>query len=161
MVIREFQPGDSAGCLAVFDSNTPTYFRPHEREDYEQFLSQLPGPYLVVVSDAGEVLACGGYGRDSDTTAVLTYGMVRADRHGQSLGTRLLEERLRRITTESDVPRVIVNTTQLTEGFFARFGFQTEAVTPDRYAPGLHGVRMSLQLPGWTADGGRTIGSSN
>lgn len=147
MLIREFQPGDTADCLAVFDSNTPTYFRPHERADYEHFLAAPPGPYFVVESDSGEVLACGGYVQDCETTAVLTYGMVRADHHGQSLGTRLLQERLQSISRELDVPIVTVNTTQLTEGFFARFGFQTESVTPDRYAPGLHGVHMSLQLP--------------
>ena len=146
MVVREFSPLDAEGCLAIFESNTPTYFLPYEREDYEQFLAKLPGAYLIVESEAGRILACGGYAQDNETTAVLTYGMVHADHHRQSLGTRLLEERLERIRREFEVMKVVVNTTQLTEGFFARFGFQTEIVTPDQYAPGLHGVRMSLGL---------------
>ncbi len=119
---------------------------PHEREDYQRFLVKLPGTYLVVESDAGRILACGGYAQDSETTAVLTYGMVHADHHRQSIGTVLLQERLKRIRKHLDVPKVVVNTTQLTEGFFVQFGFQTEIVTPDQYAPGLHGVRMWLGL---------------
>ena len=146
MVVREFDRTDVDDCLAVFDSNTPRYFKPHERTQYEQFLANLPGTYLIVVSDEGVIVGCGGYAQDSDTTAVLTFGMVHAQYHRQSIGTRLLEERLDRIRRQFDVPKVVVNTTQLTEGFFARFGFQTETVTPDQYAPGLDGVRMCLRL---------------
>lgn len=146
MVTREFQPTDADGCLAVFDSNTPTYFLPHERADYEDFLSTPAGRYFVVESGTGEIVACGGYALEAAATAVLIYGMVHAALHRQSLGTRLLRERLDRIREEPGVDSVIINTTQLTEGFFAKSGFQTDAVTPDRYAPGLHGVRMSLNL---------------
>lgn len=148
MKIRDFRSSDVPGCLAVFDSNVPTYFRPHEREAYERFLAEPPGRYLVMESASGEIVACGGFAKNSDTTAVLTYGMVHARRHRQSLGSRLLRTRLERIRDELNVQRVMVNTSQFTEGFFARFGFQTEAVTHDQYAPGLHCVRMSLRLGG-------------
>ena len=146
MEIRDFRSSDVPGCLAVFDSNVPRYFRPHERETYERFLAEPPGKYFVMEAESGEIVACGGYGQNSDTTAVLTYGMVHARHHRQSLGSRLLRTRLERIREELNVQRVIVNTSQFTEGFFARFGFQTEAVTHDYYAPGLHCVRMSFGL---------------
>lgn len=146
MRIREFRSDDVDGCLDVFDSNTPTYFRPHERADFERFLAELPGPYLVVESHSGRILACGGYARDSASTAVLTYGMVHADSQHQHIGTRLLEERLNGVRACRNVSAVIINTTQLTEGFFARFGFRTESIALNHYAPGLHGVRMVLRL---------------
>lgn len=42
--------------------------------------------------------------------------------------------------------RIIIDTSQHSQSFFARFGFQQTCFTPDYYAPGLHRVDMELEL---------------
>lgn len=48
--------------------------------------------------------------------------------------------------SDAGVGRVKLNTSQHTQGFYARFGFETEAVTPDGYAPGIDRWDMVLTL---------------
>jgi ubiquinone/menaquinone biosynthesis C-methylase UbiE len=75
-LLRNFAPADLSACLAIFDSNVPEFFVPAERAAFASFLAALPGPYLVV-QQAGEVVACGGYAVEPGTaTADLCWGMV-------------------------------------------------------------------------------------
>ncbi len=143
---RTYTPADEADCLALFDSNTPKFFGPAERPDFERFLKRLPCPFFVVEAE-GLVIACGGYGADPQNgKIVLAWGMVRGDLHRQGIGTFLLQERLKVIFRENPAARVIIDTSQHSQSFFARFGFLATKTTPDYYAPGLHRVDMELAL---------------
>ncbi len=67
---------EKEACLAIFNSNTPPFFAPHEREEFAQFLDTLSGPYFVVEHN-GQVIGCGGFFLIPNTPAVvLTWGMV-------------------------------------------------------------------------------------
>ncbi len=143
---RPYLPADKADCLDLFDRNTPQYFGPAERPDFENFLKQQPCPFFVVEAQ-GTVIACGGYGTDPQSgKIVLAWGMVRGDRHRQGVGTFLLQERLKVIFHENPTAQVSINTSQHSQSFFARFGFIVTKTTPDYYAPGLHRVDMELEL---------------
>ena len=90
--------------------------------------------------------ACGGVGM-SGGECFLTYGMVRADLHRAGLGSELTRSRL-------DWPRqhrpavtqVKIETSQLTEGFYARFGFEVLKRQQDGFGPGLDQVTMAARL---------------
>lgn len=83
-------------------------------------------------------MACGGYAlTPGSATADLCWGMVHRDRRGQGIGRRLLIERIDRARVDAAVSAVALNTSQHTRGFYERFGFVTERVVPDGYAPGL------------------------
>jgi predicted GNAT family N-acyltransferase len=143
---RPYIPADEAACLRLFDSNTPKYFGPAERPDFESFLKRLPCPFFVVEAE-GLIIACGGYSTDPQNgKIVLAWGMVRGDLHRQGVGTFLLQERLKVIFRENPSARIIIDTSQYSQTFFARFGFQQTCFTPDFYAPGLHRVDMELEL---------------
>lgn len=72
--------------------------------------------------------------------------MARAH-HRQGLGRRLFEARLAYLRAHYPEARALwVNTSQRAEGFFRRFGFVTQTVTEDAFAPGLHEYRMALEL---------------
>lgn len=148
-VVRDFTPADREGCLAVFDSNVPAFFVPEEREAFEAFLSDLPGPYLVLEDEGGRVVACGGYAAEPGSGTVdLCWGMVRRVAQGSGLGRRLTEARMARIRRDRSARRVAVRTSQRTRGFYERLGFETVRVVPDGFAPGLDRCEMRLEIEG-------------
>lgn len=146
LTFRPYTPADEAACLQLFDSNTPQYFGPAERPDFENFLKRLPCPFFVAQAE-GLVIACGGYGTDPQSGKIaLAWGMARGDLRRQGVGTFLLQERLKAIFRENPAAQVIIDTSQRSQAFFARFGFLATKTTPDYYAPGLHRVDMELEL---------------
>ena len=145
MRVRDFRDDDVGGCLAVFDSNVPRYFTVPERDGFIGFLTSLPGPYLVLEEPPGTIVACGGIAIDAASgRADLCWGMVRGELHGSGLGRRLTEARLSRALSDPRVRFVALNTSQLTTGFYERFGFVTTEVIPDGYAPGLDRCEMRM-----------------
>jgi len=147
MRIRPYQPDDRAACLAIFDGNTPPYFAPHERAQFETFLDTEADPYFVVVDGVGQVIACGGYLRLGESpVAILTWGMVPRERHRQGIGWFLLLERLHRMSQDPAIARVKLETSQHTYGFFEKAGFVTTRIVENGFGPGLHQYDMALEL---------------
>lgn len=143
ILIRGYRREDLQGCVAVFDTNVPAFFREHEREEFRAFMQALPGPYFVLGDNEGEVVGCGGYAVVAEAErADLCWGMVRADLQRGGLGRLLTEMRLRRAAADPRVRTVAINTSQHTVGFYERLGFQTVEVIPDGYAPGLDRCEM-------------------
>ena len=146
MKVREYAQPDKEACLAIFDSNTPSFFAPHEREEFAEFLDTSSDPYFVVEHN-GQVVGCGGFFLIPNTpAAVLTWGMVARARHGRGIGRLLLEERLQRLRDLPGVRVVKLQTSQHTYGFFEKAGFRTEHVQDDGYGPGLHLYNMGMNL---------------
>lgn len=151
---RDYTPADREACLAVFESNVPEFFVPSERQEFEAFLSELPGPYLVLEDRTGRVVACGGYAVAPDSaTADLCWGMVLRERQGSGLGRRLMKARLARIRRERSARAVALRTIPRTQGFYERLGFVTERVVRDGVAPGLDRCEMRLEIPGRSQQG--------
>ncbi len=144
---RDYDSRDQEACLEIFDSNVPEYFAANERAEYEKFLNNLPGAYLVV-EDHGSIVACGGFARHKSEpgAALLCWGMVTRERHGTGLGRQLLAERLRRLADDDSVDVIVANTSQLTEGFYSKRGFTTHRIFKDGLRPGLDSREMRLQL---------------
>lgn len=144
---RDYQPGDRAACLAIFAANTPEWFAPHEREQFEAFLDNGPGTYFVMIDATGNVAGSGGIEVEEDRrTAWLTWGMVDPARHRQGLGRLQLEHRLELLRGNARVDRVCIDTSNKTAPFFERYGFVAQRIIPDGYAKGLHRHEMTLRL---------------
>ena len=149
MHIRAYVPADLPACLALFDGNVPRYFTAAEGREFEDFLRAGPPGYLVV-EQGGQLLGCGGWAlRDSDE-ARLCWGLAARELHGQGVGRALLEARLQAIRAAGGVRRVTITTSQLSAGFFERFGFEVTEREADGLAPGLDRVEARLTL----AEGG-------
>lgn len=148
-VLRPYAPRDRAACLAIFDGNMPRFFAPEERADFVAFLEALPRadwPYLVLERD-GAVIGCGGLILDAPARrAGLSWGMVDVRLHGTGLGRRLTEARLALVRGMPGIAAVTMETSQHTQGFYARLGFAVQAVTPDGFGPGLDRWDMVLRL---------------
>lgn len=146
IVIRPYLPKDRAACEHVFRSNVPRWFCDHELAEFLKFLDAGECPYFVI-ERAGEIVACGGYGRRPGIdVADLCWGMVARHCHGRGLGARLLRRRLQFIAADNAFRGVRLSTSQLTEGFYERFGFVTVERTKNGISPGLDKIEMRLDL---------------
>ena len=147
-VIRAYAASDREACLRLFDGNVPDFFVASERQDFMHFLERegLGRSYLVITR-AGRIVACGGYAIESDgVTASLAWGMVDRVLQRSGLGSRLTEARLRAARSVPGVMQVRLDTSQHTQGFYARFGFQVIAIRKDGYAPELDRWDMLLRF---------------
>lgn len=150
--LRPYRPADRAACLALFDSNMPSSFLPHERAEFSEWLDGLDGSApeaceYSVVEDAGQAVACGGiwWGGDPQRPAGFAWGMVARDLQRRGYGTRLVLARLERLR-ELGVAEVHLDTTQHTAPYYTRFGFLEMGRVPDGYGPGLDRVDMVARL---------------
>ena len=145
--VRPYTAADREACLAVFDSNVPRYFIRAERDTFAKFLDELPGPYLVIEDDDGNVVGCGGYAQGEEPgRADLCWGMVRQDKHRRGFGRTLIHARIDAAKRDAAVRVIALNTSQHTTGFYERFGFHVTGREPDGYGPGLDRCEMRLEL---------------
>jgi len=144
MDVRPYLPADSDACLAVFDSNTPDFFRSHERPHFEEFLERPNCSYFVMGQD-GAIAGCGGYFLTEDKAlARLVWGMVRRDWHRQGLGRFLLLFRLREITKAGGVQMVRLETSQHSAPFFESQGFKVVRVAKEGRARRKRRIRRGI-----------------
>jgi predicted GNAT family N-acyltransferase len=143
--LRRYHAGDKARCLELFRSNIPRFFAPHEEAEFTEFLEQeLQDCDYFVLEEADSLLGCGGVFVQDDL-AGLCWGLIDNTRHRQGLGSLLLQGRLEHLYRHyPEVQVVRLDTSQHSQGFFARFGFVTTNVTPGAYAPGLDRFDMTL-----------------
>ena len=143
---RDYTGADRIACLALFDSNTPEFFAPAERNEFSHFLTHLPCPYLVLSSaDHGVVGAGGYYVTEEPHLGALAWGLVARAWHRRGVGRELLELRLSRLRV-SGVSAVRVRTSQRSCGFFERSGFRVVRVVPGGFTPDIDLVELHLAL---------------
>ncbi|MCC5054006.1 GNAT family N-acetyltransferase [Xanthomonas campestris] len=148
--IRTYRPDDSDACIELFDANVPKFFNAEERPDFVWFLThQSAAWHYQVVERAGDVVGCAGYAVNADgTTASLCWGMVDPQLHRQGLGTTLLLARLEALRLRAGIERIVLDTSQHTQAFYARHGFVVQQITQDGYGAGLDRWDMALDLKG-------------
>lgn len=144
--LRSYTAIDRDACLSIFDSNRLGFFAAEERDAFEAFLDDLGCDYFVIEAK-GEIVGCGGFWLDrKDGQAVLVWGMVRNNHHLQGIGSYLLLARLQTIGLQVPDIMVMLDTSQHTADFYARFGFEVRKITENGYGRGLHRYDMSLRL---------------
>lgn len=140
--VRPYRMSDRTDCAALFQTNVPAFFHDSELPDFLAFLDTASVQYFVVMEDV-EIVGCGGYSLSDDGKAArLCWGMVRRERHAQGIGAYLLAVRLDAIVNTTRAERVGLATSQHTQGFYRRFGFEVQTVRQDGLAPGLDEVEM-------------------
>ncbi len=144
---RPYQASDEEACLRIFDSNTPQYFLPDEREKFTSYLEEFAEDYIVVEEPSGNIVACGGYALGLDGgAATLCYGMVQRDYHGKGVGHFLLRNRLTTLARIPGMKLIRLDATQHSVEFFIKKGFKTYRITQNYYGPSLHRYEMYLIL---------------
>jgi len=141
MELRPYSPLDCDSCLAVLDSNTPCFFDPSARHEFEAFLDRQDCSYFVMEHE-GAIVGCGGYAIvQEQALARLVWGMVRADSQKLGLGRYLLLFRLREITKAGGIQTVHLDAPRHSAQFYEKQGFKVTGI-----ASGLDRVEMMMKL---------------
>lgn len=141
VTIRPYTISDKADCLLMLDSNTPEYFADDDRNEFESFLDDLPGPYFIVEQE-GKTIACGGWAAEKDDKASMTWGLVHRDYHDRGIGTALLKYRVTEAINSLECSVIQLKTIPRVVPFFEKTGFRTVEVKPDGFGPGYDEVTM-------------------
>lgn len=144
LLFRPYSGTDGPACLAIFDANTPGYFAPNERADYERFLDDTPEGYEVCEL-AGQVVAAFGLIDNGDDGTSLNWIMLDPQSQGAGIGSAIME-RVMSLGKTSGLALIDIAASQKSAPFFARFGAIAEARTEDGWGPGMHRVDMKLYL---------------
>ena len=158
LLVQPYQPSlelqpytalDREQCLAIFESNLPTFFAPEEENKFGNFLDDYPtdpADYFVL-KWKGELVGCGGFWLERERArATLLWGMIRRERQRQGFGSYLLLARLQTIGLQAADCTVLIDTSQHSYPFYARFGFDIQQINENYYSSGLHRYDMALQL---------------
>jgi [ribosomal protein S18]-alanine N-acetyltransferase len=146
-MIRLYTPEDEASCMDAFISNVPKYFTENEISDFRNFLQELnqnnfeakkETVFYFVIADNNKVIGCGGIGSSRQGNHIsLIWGLIHNDYHEQGYGKALLQHRLSYMSTHFLDKELKIDTTQYSEGFFSKNGFETYKITKDFYEIGL------------------------
>jgi GNAT superfamily N-acetyltransferase len=145
MNFRHFESRDLDDVIDIFRSNIPKYFGPGEETGLRDFLAEFPDDYFVAELD-GEVIGAGGIALNDNNTVSLCWGMVRADHLGKGRGQQLTEFRIERAREKHGGLPLFISTSQLTRGFYERFGFRITKHVPDGFGPGIDICEMLLEF---------------
>lgn len=140
--IIPYQPDLLSKCMSLIKSNQGHYFTSDEVTDYQQFLQSLKATdHYYVVLDENDVVAAGGIAEHNQLVR-MTWGMVQGERHGQKIGSFLLQQRLNNITDLYPGLTIAMDTSQHTVGFYRRFGFRTLTREMNGYGEGLDKIEL-------------------
>lgn len=146
MRIRTYTPSDRDAVIAIFRSNIPKYFGPEEEPGLCEFLAAMRSDEYYVIEIDGEVVGAGGIALNDDDTVSLCWGMVREDHLGTGLGRELTEFRIEASRETFGDRAMVTSTSQHTEGFYEKFGFDTVEHTPNGFGPGLDICKMRKEM---------------
>lgn len=142
-MIRQYRESDIDAVVEIFRSNIPKYFGPSEEPGLRQFLAEFAELYSVIEVD-GNVIGAGGIGLNDDDTVSLCWGMVHREHLGTGVGRILTQYRIERSREVFGDKPIVTSTSQLTEGFYERFGLKTFERNKDAFGPGLDECKMRL-----------------
>lgn len=142
-MLREYTPDDLESVIQIFRSNIPKFFGPGEEDGLRDFLKDFSEDYYVLEID-GEIVGAGGIAINDGDTVSLCWGMVRKDKLGTGLGKKLTEFRIEKSREKFGTLPLVTSTSQLTQGFYEKFGFRVTEHTPDGFGPGIDICKMRL-----------------
>lgn len=144
MTIRSYEKTDAAQLISVFCKSVPVAFGENEISEYNTFLETWTGPYFVAEANGKILGACGYYSREDWQEAYICWTLTDPDVKGQGVGRALLLHNLALIDDNSDIGRIVCETSQVAYLFFEKFGFVLQYTKPDYWAPGLDLYHMVI-----------------
>ncbi len=143
--IREYRKNDKLAVLNLLALNTPTYFAPEERADFEHYLDHEREHYLVLEMD-GKIVGCGGINFTADgATGKISWDILHPAYQGKSLGTQLLQHRIDQLKATETIKKITVRTSQVAYQFYEKGGFELVEVVPGYWAKGFDLYRMEYR----------------
>jgi predicted GNAT family N-acyltransferase len=147
MEIRTYKRQDLGDILEIFDSNCPKYFDSSDRSDLIDFLDKNADNNYKVVLLEKKVIGCGGhYIKHSDKLFGIAWVMFKRYSLGQKSFTKTTEDFFKHILAQIEKEKfdydIVINTTQLLENTFIKFGFITEQIIQNGFGDNLDHYKM-------------------
>lgn len=137
-LIREYNSHDKEAVLNIFKLNTPKYFSLEEENEIVYYLENEIEQYFVVEID-GKVVGSGGINfSKGKTTGIISWDILHPDFQGKSLGSLLLNYRLKKLKQFEEIQKITVRTSQLSYKFYQKLGFKLIEIVEDYWAKGYH-----------------------
>jgi [ribosomal protein S18]-alanine N-acetyltransferase len=143
---RPYIPEYFSIAESIFDSNTPEFVHPDEKKDLYKFLSEEVGDvhYSILFVDGKGAGMCGYHVDEQKNEGTLCWGLLHRDYHGRRLGEVMLLHRIAEMRNVSPNIKIKCRTSQVTEAFFAKYGFVTVYSEDNFWGEGLHLRTMEL-----------------
>lgn len=141
--IERYNDSYRDSLLKIFWQHVPAFFAEHEEKDLILFLDNHAQDFFVC-KDGDKVIGCGGHNFDGEDTGVLSWYMTDAGYMGKGVGAMLVQYNLERLREHEHIKRIRVRTSQLTDKFYEKFGFQLMFTKDDYWGKGLHLYQMEM-----------------
>lgn len=136
ITIREYDVADHNEIVLLFELNTPKFFSPDEKEDLLRYLSKERELYYVLLFDQ-KIVGCGGINFEKNKTqGIISWDIFHPNYQGKNLGTKLMSHRLNKLSSIEGIRNIIVRTSQLTNKFYEKQGFELFEIKKDYWAEG-------------------------
>ena len=146
IMIREYKSIDKNAVLELIRLNIPKYFASNEEDDFSRYLDSEIELYYVLFFDK-KLVGCGGINfSDNRMTGKISWDILYPEYQGKSLGTYLLEYRIKKLKSIDRVQRITVRTSQLAYKFYEKRGFELLEVKKDYWARGFDMYRMEYKI---------------
>ena len=146
ITIREYKSIDKSAVVELIRLNIPKYFAPSEEDDVSRYLDFEIELYYVLLFD-GKLVGCGGINfSDNRMTGKISWDILHPEYQGKSLGTYLLEYRIKKLKSIDSVQRITVRTSQLAYEFYGKRGFELLEIKKDYWAKGFDMYRMEYKI---------------
>lgn len=149
--IRTYNQDDQKEILAIFHSNCPKYFDSNDLHDFTNFLKNVADDNFKVIIADDHIIGCGGYYVNHQKKVFgIAWVMFKRYVLGSSsflkVTTGFFNYILAQIIKEKFNYDIVVNTTQLLEKTFYKFGFSTENIFPNGFGKNLDHYVMRRKL---------------
>ncbi len=145
-MIREYKSIDKNAVLELIRLNIPKYFASSEEDDFSRYLDSEIELYYVLFFDK-KLVGCGGINfSDNRMTGKISWDILHPEYQGKSLGTYLLEYRIKKLKSIDSVQRITVRTSQLAYKFYEKRSFELLEVKKDYWARGFDMYRMEYKI---------------
>jgi [ribosomal protein S18]-alanine N-acetyltransferase len=145
LLIRPYDIKDKTRLLEIFRANSPAFFDPKEITDFENFLSDPDKYYYVGIEDK-QIKGAGGFHYTGEKSGRLSWYLFDPDSQNKGYGKKMVQHSINEMQKIRKLEKIIVWTSQLTERFYTRFGFQTIEIKKDFWADGLDLYRMEMDV---------------
>ena len=143
-MIRQYKESGRERLIEIFKLNSPKYFDPEERIDFEDFLVRHGDTFFVIEHD-NSIVGCGGYHfQNNGTVGRISWDFFYPDYQGKGYGRQLVQYCLEKLKKEPLMRKLEVWTSQHARDFYARFGFVTREIKKDFWGQGLDLYLMEM-----------------
>jgi hypothetical protein len=145
--IRTYFQTDKEDILSILSSNTPKYFGEEDKKDLLDFLENYTGENFKVVMLNDKIVGCGGhYVKQTEKIYGIAWVMFKRFSMGVSTFLRVSDiffnYLLEAILQEQLKYDIVINTTQLLEKSFNKYGFVTEQIIKNGFGENLDHFKM-------------------